>query len=328
MRDAAARLSDTEDAAQSLHTRADAIETKAEGAAADHKGLANRVDIMSNDINMQFVQVNTYVGDVEAKADENADDIVSMAAKVASNAGEIDSLQNTAMELDGKVARLKSSKATRDELTAAVDDLEDQLQAEAADIRVLQDEIQTKVIKLDDQTTEHNSFIKDMQANIASLGGRVDGNDADITELKQTRLTQAQVQDAIDASLTPVKDKLEGDIAKLRTDLNAIDLKPMEKKIELNTIVGRIGAGIGPSKTLTETEVNKAAETYCNNNGHGYDKTKVECVECLAGMVDRENRRCLETNLVSAKMPESYGKFSVTSRGGDCERRKGPWLND
>ena len=305
MRDIAARLGNTEDAAQSLHTRADAIEVKAEGAAAEHQGLVTRVNAMNNDINAQFVQVNTYVGDVEAKADTNADDIVALAAKVASNAGEIDSLRDTASELDGKVAGLESSKATRDELAAAVDDLEDQLQAEAADIRVLQDEIQTKVITLDDQTTAHNSFIKDMQANIASLGGRVDGNDADITELKQTRLTQAQVQSAIDASLTPVKDKLEGDIAKLRTDLNAIDLEPLEKKIELNTIVGRIGAGIGPSKTLTEMEANKAAEKSCNNNGSGYDKTKGECVECLAGLVDLENSRCLESNIVTAKMTKS-----------------------
>ena len=301
-----ARLGDAEDATQSIHVRAGAIETKAEGAAADHQGLVTRVNALNQDINAQFVQVNTYVGDVEGKADTNADDIVAMAAKVASSAGEIDSLQDTAMELDGKVAGLESSKATRGELTAAVEDLEDQLQAEAADIRVLQDEIQTKVIKLDDQTTEHNSFIKDMQANIASLGGRVDGNDADITELKQTRLTQAQVQDAIDASLTPVKDKLEGDIAKLRTDLNAIDLKPMEKKIELNTIVARIGAGIGPSKTLSETEANKAAGQYCANTNQGYDSQKSECVKCLSGLVDKENLRCRESNLVSVPLSKEW----------------------
>jgi chromosome segregation ATPase len=301
-----ARLGDAEDATQSIHVRAGAIEIKAENAAADHQGLVTRVNALNQDINAQFVKVNTYIGDVEAKADTNADDIVSMAAKVTSNAGEIDSLQDTATELDGKVAGLESSKATRGELAAAVDDFEDQLQAESADIRVLQDEMQTKVIKLDDQTTEHNSFIKDMQANIASLGGRVDGNDADITELKQTRLTQAQVQDAIDASLTPVKDKLEGDIAKLRTDLNAIDLEPLEKKIELNTIVARIGAGIGPSKTLTETEASKVANEYCASSNQVYDSQKNECVKCISGLIDKDYLRCRESNLVSVPLSKTW----------------------
>ena len=309
MRDMAARLSNTEDAAQSLHTRADAIETKAEGAAANHQGLANRVDALDADITNQFVLVNTYVGDVEAKADTNADDLVRTAADVASNTKDIASLRTKDVEIDGKLAGLESSKATRGELTEAVEDLEDQLQAEAADIRVLQDEMGTKVIQLTDQTTSHNSFIKDMQANIASLGGRVDSNDANIAELQQTRLTQAQVEGVVGTLLSPVEaktNKIESDVEQLRRELNAIELEPLEKQIAINTIAARLGAGLGPGKTLTDTQVFTAAKAYCGAKSNGFDADKVECKECTGGQVD-ENDRCMDTNLAFAKLPKDLG---------------------
>jgi chromosome segregation ATPase len=306
----AARLSDTEDAAQSVHTRADAIETKAGGAAANHQGLVNRVDTLDADITNQFVLVNTYVGDVEAKADTNADDLTKTAADVASNTKDIASLRGKDVEIDGKLAGLESSRATRDELTEAVEDFERQLQAEAADIRVLQDEMGTKVIQLTDQTTEHNSFINDMQANIAALGNRVDSNDADITSLKQTRLTQAQVEGVVATLLTPVEakaTKIESDVAQLRKDLNAIDLKPLEKQIATNTIAARLGASLGPGKTLTETQAFNAAKAYCASKNNGFDEDKVECKECTGGQVD-EKGRCLDTNLAFTKLTKSLSR--------------------
>ena len=292
-----------------MHERANDIEAKAEAAEINHNQLVGRVNAIDADVKAQLLETTAYAGTIETKADTNAQQLEVAFDSVEANAGDIGKLQDKTVALDGQLAELDSDKASRDELADAVSDLEKQVQAEDADIRTLQAELATKVITLTDDTTEHNEFIIAMQQNIATLGGRIDSNDGDITNLQQTRLTQAQVESLITAKLTPVDDRLTAATTKLRTDLDAIDLEPLEKKIERNTILARAGAGLAPGKTVTDGEAYAAAGKFCGNRNQALDQDTFKCKDCASGFVDQEFGRCHDSGPVSVTMEEDIGTW-------------------